>query len=270
MIFPSCFASWPFSVDIVPMLRVQISQLPPGPAQIHFRSSPIRNPYRHRRLGRDYKSSRPKDVISQMRSERKCVGHPVPPVSATNNQRPTNKLAPALRLYPSVPINVRIARKTSHLPRGGGPNGQDPVLVPRNVGVGIVPYYLHRRKDLYGPDAHDFRPERWQGPELSNIGWGYMPFHGGPRLCLGSEFSFQALPSRINSIRPKNLINQTKPIIRGFRINGSVMRRREDNPAIPKHPVAAKPSGRTDGAGEADADNLPLQHGRVQGPIRIE
>lgn len=100
---------------------------------------------------------------------------------------------PALRLYPSVPINVRIANKPTYLPRGGGPNGEAPLLVRRGVGVGFVPYYLHRRKELYGADAHDFRPERWEGPELANIGWGYLPFHGGPRLCLGSElFSHHA------------------------------------------------------------------------------
>ena len=168
------------------MLRVQMSQLPPRSAHIHFGASPIRNPFRHWGLGRTYKSPRPKDDISQMRTERKCVA-PRPTIFAHFRKKfPLTPLA--LRLYPSVPINVRIARKTSYLPRGGGPNGEDPVLVPRNVGVGFVPYYLHRRKDLYGDDAHDFRPERWEGPELANIGWGYLPFHGGPRLCLGSEF----------------------------------------------------------------------------------
>lgn len=47
---------------------------------------------------------------------------------------------------------------------------------------------MHRRKDLYGDDASDFRPERWEENDLANtIGWGFMPFHGGPRICLGSE-----------------------------------------------------------------------------------
>ncbi|CAF9938570.1 hypothetical protein IMSHALPRED_000851 [Imshaugia aleurites] len=94
-----------------------------------------------------------------------------------------------LRLYPSVPINFRIAQKTTWLPRGGGSDGNAPVLVRRGGGVGFLAYYLHRRKDLYGDDAHEFRPERWEGPELANIGWGYIPFHGGPRLCLGKDFA---------------------------------------------------------------------------------
>ena len=107
----------------------------------------------------------------------------------------------ALRLYPSVPINVRIAQKTTWLPRGGGPDGDAPLLVRRGVGVGFLAYYLHRRKDLYGDDAGEFRPERWEGPELANIGWGYIPFHGGPRLCLGSEFHFQAIIVKRRSLR---------------------------------------------------------------------
>lgn len=46
---------------------------------------------------------------------------------------------------------------------------------------------MHRSKEIYGEDANEFRPERWKGPELKNIGFGFMPFHGGPRLCLGSK-----------------------------------------------------------------------------------
>ena len=52
---------------------------------------------------------------------------------------------------------------------------------------------MHRSKILYGDDAHDFRPERWLGSELEHIGWGFMPFHGGPRICLGS-MSLRLLP----------------------------------------------------------------------------
>lgn len=112
-------------------------------------------------------------------------------LTQTVSPHTTNRFTPpALRLYPSVPINVRIANKPTYLPRGGGPNGEAPLLVRRGVGVGFVPYCLHRRKELYGADAHDFRPERWEGPELADIGWGYLPFHGGPRLCLGSELFF--------------------------------------------------------------------------------
>ncbi|KAL8805272.1 MAG: hypothetical protein Q9182_002040 [Xanthomendoza sp. 2 TL-2023] len=94
-----------------------------------------------------------------------------------------------LRLYPPIPLNVRFANKTTFLPRGGGPDGTSPVLVPQGLGIGIVPYYMHRRKDIWGADALDYRPERWEDPNLQNIGYAYMPFHGGPRTCLGKDFA---------------------------------------------------------------------------------
>jgi cytochrome P450 len=52
-------------------------------------------------------------------------------------------------------------------------------------------YAMHRRKDIYGPDAETFRPERWEDPTLPSRagGWGYLPFNGGPRVCLGQEFA---------------------------------------------------------------------------------
>lgn len=58
------------------------------------------------------------------------------------------------------------------------------------MGVGIVPYHMHRRTELYGPDAEQFRPERWQTGELDNLEPGaYIPFFLGPRTCLGKDFS---------------------------------------------------------------------------------
>lgn len=51
---------------------------------------------------------------------------------------------------------------------------------------------MHRRKDLYGSDADEFRPERWEdgdGKLGKTIGYGYLPFNGGPRVCLGQELA---------------------------------------------------------------------------------
>lgn len=46
---------------------------------------------------------------------------------------------------------------------------------------------MHRRKDVYGEDPMHFVPERWQDAELAKqVGYGYLPFNGGPRLCLGA------------------------------------------------------------------------------------
>jgi len=96
-------------------------------------------------------------------------------------------LLTALRLYPQLPMNVRFALKPTIIPSGGGPDGKSPVLLRTGMGIGYSVYHMHRRTELYGPDATEFRPERWEGPELANIGWGFLPFHGGPRVCLGRK-----------------------------------------------------------------------------------
>ena len=98
-----------------------------------------------------------------------------------------------LRLYPSVPINLRQALKPAVLPLGGGSDGKSPMLVCQGEAVGYYVYAMHRRKDLYGDDADEFRPSRWEadiaeGLELSKIGWGYLPLNGGPRFCLGRGY----------------------------------------------------------------------------------
>jgi len=50
-------------------------------------------------------------------------------------------------------------------------------------------YVNSRKKNIYGHDADDFRPERWETGELADIGWAYFPFNGGPRQCLGEDFA---------------------------------------------------------------------------------
>jgi cytochrome P450 len=99
-----------------------------------------------------------------------------------------------LRLYPSVPVNSRAAVERTTLPTGGGPDGTAPVMVRKGESVAYSVYVMHRRKDLYGSDADLFRPERWDPNEenevsLKNVGWGYLPFNGGPRVCLGRKSS---------------------------------------------------------------------------------
>lgn len=47
---------------------------------------------------------------------------------------------------------------------------------------------MHRRKDIWGVDAEEFRPERWQnGNPIANMYY-YVPFLRGPRSCPGREF----------------------------------------------------------------------------------
>lgn len=47
---------------------------------------------------------------------------------------------------------------------------------------------MHRRKDFYGLDADEFRPERWEDGKLHSP-WQYLPFNGGPRVCIGQQYA---------------------------------------------------------------------------------
>lgn len=98
-----------------------------------------------------------------------------------------------LRLYPPVPLNNREALRTTILPTGGGPDGNSPVLVRKGEMVVFSQYVNCRARNLYGEDADGFRPERWETGELSDIGWAYFPFSGGPRQCLGEDFALMEI-----------------------------------------------------------------------------
>ncbi|CVL02464.1 related to cytochrome P450 alkane hydroxylase [Fusarium mangiferae] len=92
----------------------------------------------------------------------------------------------SLRLHPPVPSNGRMAYRDTILPHGGGPNGDHPIHVPKGSMVNYTVYAMHRRKDLYGQDAEEFRPERWESLRPS---WFFLPFNGGPRICLGQQYA---------------------------------------------------------------------------------
>ncbi|KHN98863.1 Cytochrome P450 [Metarhizium album ARSEF 1941] len=122
-----------------------------------------------------------------------------------------------LRLYPSVPVNSREAIRLTTLPVGGGPDGKSPVLVRPGEGVGYCVYAMHRRKDIYGHDADEFRPERWEGECLRDIGWAYLPFNGGPRLCLGQEFALLEVAytvARLVQVFPKIKLPPGEPAVK--------------------------------------------------------
>ncbi|KYK56434.1 cytochrome P450 52A12 [Drechmeria coniospora] len=114
-----------------------------------------------------------------------------------------------LRLYPIVSVNVRTAQVDTALPVGGGRDGQSPVYIKKGHDVAYSVHNMQRRKDLWGPDADLFRPERW---ESRRPGWDYLPFNGGPRICIGQQFALTEiayvvirLMQRVDAIDPSNM-----------------------------------------------------------------
>lgn len=92
-----------------------------------------------------------------------------------------------LRLHPIVPLNFRTAIRDTILPRGGGKDQSQPFLIQKGTKVVYSAYMLHHEKRLWGPTADDFNPERWAENTLHT--WDYIPFNGGPRICIGQQFA---------------------------------------------------------------------------------
>lgn len=98
-----------------------------------------------------------------------------------------------LRLYPAVPYNIRFALSDTTLPNGGGPNSDLPITVLKDDAIIYSTYAMQRRADLYPPasetfaDPSVFSPERWE--RWTPKSWHYIPFNGGPRICIGQNFA---------------------------------------------------------------------------------
>lgn len=98
-----------------------------------------------------------------------------------------------LRLYPVVPFNVRLALTDTTLPTGGGPDGKQPIGILKDTPIGYSTLVMQRRPDLYPPPSAgfppvtEFVPERWDN--WTPKAWTYIPFNGGPRICIGQQFA---------------------------------------------------------------------------------
>lgn len=131
-------------------------------------------------------SKRP-DVWSKLREEVNQFEGRRPSYEELRNMKYVKYvLNESLRLMPAVPGNSRMANKDTTLPVGGGPDGKSKVFVKKDQTIIYNVWAMQRRKDLYGDDAEEFRPERWQ---TLRPGWEYLPFNGGPRICIGQQFA---------------------------------------------------------------------------------
>ena len=86
-------------------------------------------------------------------------------------------IAESLRLRPVLPLAGR--RLASELRTGG-------YTLPAGTDVSPAIWLTHTRADLY-PEPFEFRPERFLDRAPTTYGW--VPFGGGIRRCLGAAFA---------------------------------------------------------------------------------
>lgn len=108
-----------------------------------------------------------------------------------------------------VPENGRRAVRDTTLLHGGGADGQSPIFIRKGEDVIYSVNVMHRHRDLWGRDAHEFAPERWVDRKH---GWEYLPFKGGPRICLGQQFALtEAAYVVVRTLQRYGRIENTDP-----------------------------------------------------------
>ncbi|WP_375460708.1 cytochrome P450 [uncultured Enterovirga sp.] len=122
------------------------------------------------------------DVEAKLHAELDTVLGDRPPGLADVGRLPYTRavVEETLRLYPPVPILAREATEEETL-RGR--------RVPKGSLVMVVPWVLHRHKQLWDRPDH-FVPERFLDGSPEPVSrYAYVPFSIGPRVCAGMSFA---------------------------------------------------------------------------------
>lgn len=119
----------------------------------------------------------------------------------------------SLRVYPIVTVNSREAVVDTTLRLEGDEDGNSPMFVRKGQTVTWSTYAMHRRKDYYGEDADEYKPERWLGPNGLRPGWEVRLIS-----CTALSRNHGLTISPVPSIqwRPKNLHRTTVRADRGL------------------------------------------------------
>ncbi|KFY67685.1 hypothetical protein V496_01471 [Pseudogymnoascus sp. VKM F-4515 (FW-2607)] len=103
----------------------------------------------------------------------------------------------SLRMHPGIGLVMERV-----VPEGGLylKNGY---AIPKGTIVGMNPWVVHRDKDVFGPDAESFNPERWLQPDteissmfqerMSRMNSATLTFGAGKRVCIGQDFSMMEI-----------------------------------------------------------------------------
>ncbi|CRK99374.1 CLUMA_CG012597, isoform A [Clunio marinus] len=91
----------------------------------------------------------------------------------------------SLRLCPVVPIIGRETQATIKI---------DEYEIPPGITLLINFYTLHRRPDIWGPDAEEFNPDHFLPDNVEKRHpYSFLPFSGGQRNCIGYRYAMIAL-----------------------------------------------------------------------------
>ncbi|TYG49764.1 hypothetical protein ES288_D10G120500v1 [Gossypium darwinii] len=104
-------------------------------------------------------------------------------------------LCEALRLYPSVPFQLKEPLKADILPSG------HPVHPKMKIMFNL--YSMGRMKSIWGEDSYEFKPERWiteRGGIKYEASTKFLSFNAGPRICVGKKVAFVIMKTVASAI----------------------------------------------------------------------
>ncbi|PHT43619.1 Cytochrome, partial [Capsicum baccatum] len=101
-----------------------------------------------------------------------------------------------LRLFPPLPVFSRANKEEVNL-------GE--LHLPAEVLLVIPTILIHYDKEIWGEDAKEFKPERFsEGVSKATKGHvSFIPFGGGPRICIGQNFAMMEAKMAIAMILRK-------------------------------------------------------------------
>ncbi|KAF8939038.1 cytochrome P450 [Dissophora ornata] len=129
-----------------------------------------------------HRSSTDKNVVRKLHEEiENVLGDELPTYESYKKMKYAEAcLYEALRLYPSVPRNMKVCVEDDVLPNG--------VEIKKGEFFQWSPWTMGRDTSIWGPDAKEYKPERWlDGDKASSTK--FPAFHAGPRTCLGQQFA---------------------------------------------------------------------------------
>lgn len=91
-----------------------------------------------------------------------------------------NVILESIRMHGSSGRLSRTALRDTVIPRGGGLDGENPILISKGTRVMLELYSKLHDPEVWGKDAEVFRPSRFEGRRL---GWDFVAFSGGRRIC---------------------------------------------------------------------------------------
>ncbi|KAI0779889.1 cytochrome P450 [Fomes fomentarius] len=115
-----------------------------------------------------------------------------------------------LRLHAPVTITNRVAMRDDVLPVSAPfmdkyGRVQNEIRIAKGERILIPITTLHTSEDIWGPDASEFNPDRWDNPPeaikaIPGV-WGHLlTFLGGPHACIGYRFSLVEMKALVYTL----------------------------------------------------------------------